>query len=249
MELLRAGLEDPRAWKQAVDAVSSFLPEGVFYFTEEGARLSAIDPSQVVLVDFFAPKNVFTEYETADASIRVPLDLGEYTKILSRASTDDRLLMVLEDVNLFVALERSDGSLRREFYIPLMDVPDRGADISPTGGTVTVRLLARIFKDALKDAVLFSSAAVLVARGDVFMVEAKGQGGTARTVARRGENVSIEGGPEAVSMYSLPFLQNIVRPADPDSFVELSFGSDTPLKVSYAVGGVNLTFYLAHMIL
>ncbi|HID08772.1 TPA: hypothetical protein EYP13_00930 [Candidatus Micrarchaeota archaeon] len=249
MELLRVGLDDPRPWKQAVDAISSFLPEGVFHFTEEGVRLNAIDPSQVVLVDFFAPRSAFTEYELTDSSIRVPLDLNEYTKIISRVSSDDRILMVLEDVNLSVVLERSDGTLRREFYLPLMDVPDREAEITPVEGAVTVRVLARVVKDALKDAGLFSSSAVLVAREDIFMVEAKGQAGVTRTVARRGPAVSIEGGPEAVSRYSLPFLHNIVRPADPDSFVELSFGNDTPLRISYRIGDVRLTFFLAHMIL
>lgn len=249
MELLRVSLEDPKPWKQAVDALYSFLPEGVFYFTSDGVRLNAIDPSQVVLVDFFAPKSLFSEYQLADSSIRVPLDLNEYTKILSRVSGEDRLFMALEDVNLSVVLERADGTLRREFYVPLMDVPDREAEITPVEGAVTVKVLARIMKDALKDAGLFSSSAVLVARGDILMVEAKGQSGVTRTVARSGDAVSIEGGPEAVSRYSLPFLQNIIRPVDPDSFIELSFGNDTPLKISYRIGNVSLTFFLAHMIL
>lgn len=249
MELLRAGLNDPRVWKQAVDAVSSFIPEGVFRFGEDGARLSAIDPSQVVLVDFSAPRKIFADYSISDTSIRIPLDLSEYSKILSRASIDDHLSMVLEDVNLSIVLERSDGSLRREFSVPLMDVPDRGVDMVPFDGAVTVKILVRMLKDALKDAGLFSSTAVLVARDDVFMVEARGDGGNTRTVARRGETVTIEGASEAVSMYSLSFLQNIIKPADPDGFVELSFGSDTPLRVAYSVGDVKLTFYLAQMIL
>ena len=249
MELLRVGLDDSRLWKQAMDAISSFLPEGVFYFREEGVRLNAIDPSQVVLVDFFAPRSTFTAYHLADTSIRVPLDLSEYTKIISRVSADDRLLMVLEDVNLSLVFERSDGALRREFHVPLMDIPDRETDISPVEEAVRVKIPARIMKDALKDAGLFSSAAVLVARDDFFMVEAKGQAGVTRSVARKGSAVTIEGSPEAVSMYSLPFLQNIIRPADPDSLIELSFGNDAPLKISYRIGDVSLTFYLAHMIL
>ncbi|MDN5358313.1 MAG: proliferating cell nuclear antigen [Candidatus Diapherotrites archaeon] len=249
MELLRVSLEDPRPWKQAVDALYSFLPEGVFYFNSDGVRLRAIDPSQVVMVDFFAPRSVFREYNLVESPIRVPIDLSEYTKILSRASSEDRLVMALEDVNLYVLLELPNGTLRREFYIPLMDVPDREAEIAPVEGVVTVRVLGRIIKDALKDAGIFSSSAVLVARDDVFMVEAKGQTGVTRTVAREGDGVSIEGGPEAVSRYSLSFLQNIVRAADPDGFVTMVFGNDTPLKISYEIGGIRLTFFLAQMIL
>jgi len=249
MEIMRVLLDDPKPWKQAIDALYSFLPEGVFYFGEEGVRLNAIDPSQVVLVDFFAPRSIFTKYKLSSPPIRVPLDLSEYTKILARVSGEDRLSMALEDVNLSVILERPDGSLRREFYVPLMDVPDREAEITPVEGAVTVKILGRIMKDALKDAGIFSSSAVLVAREDIFMVEAKGQSGVTRTVARKGDAVKIEGGPEAVSRYSLSFLQNIIRPADPDSFVTLSFGNDTPLSISYKIGDISLRFYLAHMIL
>ncbi len=249
MEVMRVGLDDPRPWKQAVDAIHSFLPEAVFYFTSEGVRLNSIDPSQVVLVDMSAPRNVFSTYELADSSIRAPLDLSEYSKILARVSGEDRMLTLLEDVNLSIVLERPDGSLRREFYVPLVDIPDKEAEISPIEGSVTIRLPARILKDALKDAGIFSSSAVLVARDDIFMVEAKGQAGVTRTVVRKGDLVSIEGGPEAVSRYSLPFFQNIVRPADPDSTVTLSFGNDTPLRVTYTVGGISLGFYLAHMVL
>ncbi len=249
MEQLHVLLEDPKPWKQAVDALYSFLPEGVFYFGEDGVRLRAIDPSQVVFVDFFAPRSIFSRYELASSPIRVPLDLNEYAKILARVSGGERLSMVLEDVNLSVVLERPDGSLRREFYVPLMDIPDHDVEMSPVEGAVTVQILGKIMKDALKDAGIFSSSAVIVARDDIFMVEAKGQAGVTRTVARKGDAVRIEGGPEAVSRYSLSFLQNIIRPADPDSFVTLSFGNDTPLSISYKIGDISLRFYLAHMIL
>jgi len=36
---------------RALEAISSFIPEGNFRFSDKGVSFKAIDPSQVVLVD------------------------------------------------------------------------------------------------------------------------------------------------------------------------------------------------------
>jgi len=72
-------LEDPRPWKAAMDTVFSFLPEGTLFFSDNGVHLRAMDPSQVVLVELFAPKEVFSKYELGAPSVPIPLDFSEYT--------------------------------------------------------------------------------------------------------------------------------------------------------------------------
>ncbi|MBT4870737.1 MAG: hypothetical protein HON47_04135, partial [Candidatus Diapherotrites archaeon] len=47
---------------RALEAISSFIPEGNFRFAEKGVSFKAIDPSQVVLVDYFVDKKVFDKY-------------------------------------------------------------------------------------------------------------------------------------------------------------------------------------------
>ena len=242
-------LDDPRPWKAAMDTIYSFLPEGTLYFSGNGVHLRAMDPSQVVLVELFAPKDVFSKYELGAPSVPVALDFSEYTKILSRAGGDDRVRMSLEDVSLSVIIERVNGSFRREFYLPLMDISDRDADIPLPEASTTVTIRAKLLKDALRDSGLFATSAVFVARPDVFMIEAKSQQGITRVVARPGDDVKISSELESISRYSLPYVQNIVKAADPDSFITISFGNDTPARIEYHVSGIKLTFFLAHMIL
>ncbi len=242
-------LEDPRPWKAAMDTVFSFLPEGTLFFSDSGVHLRAMDPSQVVLVELFAPKDVFSKYELGAPNVPVPLDFSEYTKILSRAGSDDRVRMKLEDVSLSVVIERVNGSFRREFYLPLRDVSDQATEVSIPNATSTVMIRARLLKDALRDSGLFATSAVFVARPDVFMVEAKSQQGITRVVAHPGDDVKISSDFESISRYSLPYVQNIVKAADSDTFITLAFGNDTPAKITYDVSGIRLTFFLAHMIL
>ena len=48
--------------KNAMEAISVFIPEGNFRFAPEGIYFKAIDPSQVLLVDYFIDKKLFDVY-------------------------------------------------------------------------------------------------------------------------------------------------------------------------------------------
>lgn|GEM_PF-524018 len=249
MALLSLSLEDPRPWKNAVDALHAFLSDAVFYFQEDGVHLRAIDPSQVVLVEMHAPESMFSSYEVKTPPIRVPLNLGDYSRILARAGAEDVLSMELDDVVLKTVLERQDGTLRREFVLSLVDVPDNDTEISRPADVAHVTLAAKVMKEALRDASLFSSSVLLVARNDALLIEARAQSNFTRTIVRPGPNLNVSTTAEAASRYSLPILQNIVRYAESDEFLDLKFGTDTPLEVNYKLGPIRMRFYLAHMIL
>ena len=52
-----------------------------------------------------------------------------------------------------------------------------------------------------------------------------------------------------MSKYSLNFLMNIVKSADPEAKVALELKSDAPMKVSYSIGPAQIQYHLAPMIL
>jgi len=81
------------------------------------------------------------------------------------------------------------------------------------------------------------------------LIEARGSSGTLSTVAKQAKGISIKAKSEVVSKYSLSFLQNIVKDAEPDQKILLQLKSDSPMRVSYKLGQANIEFYLAHMIL
>ncbi len=249
MEILSVEPRDPRAWRQAIDAVSAFLTEGVFHFSEEGASLASIDPSQIVYVKFEAPRNVFSDYRLASPEVPVPVSLAEMSRILSRLGHVDRLRMSLEDVELRIRAESAGGRVRREFSLHLVDVQEGEFHVNVPERTVRVKLPARIIRDALKDAALFSNSVVLRVLPDKLIVEAKGSGGLSRTIVSPGRDVGIEAEEEAAARYSLPFLQNILKEAEPETEVTLEFATDSPVLVTYSLGGITLSFFLAHMIL
>lgn len=231
-------------WQKTLNAVSSFISEGNFRFTDKGVAFRAMDPSQVVLVDFFMDKKVFEKYVLEPSYVGV--DLVEFSKILSRAQPLDKLQLELNENELHVQLE---GELSRSFHLPLIEVSEAEVNIPNARFDAHVEVNARVFKEALKDAALFGSSVVLKVKGKQLVIEARGPQGNLHIVSKEGKAVSVKDSGEVTSKYSLNFLTAIVKEADPEKQVLLDLKSDAPMRVSYSIDGCSLQFYLAHMIL
>lgn len=91
-------------WKRAIEAISVFIPEGNFRFSDNGIYFKAIDPSQIVLVDYFIDKKSFDKYDIEPNFVGI--DLVEFNKLMQRCMSNDKLSMDVNDAEMKVKLER-----------------------------------------------------------------------------------------------------------------------------------------------
>lgn len=228
--------------RNALEAISVFIPEGNFRFSEEGIYFKAIDPSQVLLVDYFIDKKLFDKYDIEPSFVGI--DLVEMNKILQRAMPKDKLLIDLSDAELKIKLE---SEMKRSFRLPLIDVSEEEAKTPNVLYDTKVVIGSVSLKEVLRDAALFGSSIILKVKEGKFFVEARGSQGTMSSEAT---SVSkIDSKKEVNAKFSLNFFQNIVKEADIGSKVDIYLKNDSPMKVSYEIGQSKITFYLAHMIL
>lgn len=230
-------------WHRSVDAISYFISEGNFRFNDNGISFKAMDPSQIVLVEYEMPKSAFDKFDIE--SNYAGVDLVELARIMSRALPEDKMLMDLNDSEMLI---KFDGTLERSFKLPLLDISDDEIKTPKHTPEATVEIESRIMKEALKDASLFGSSVVLKVKGKQFFVEARGSGGVLNTVSKN-SGVKVTSSKEIVSKYSLNFLQNIVKEAEVGEKITMELKTDAPMKVSYKIGKSDIKFYLAHMIL
>lgn len=231
-------------WQKAIGAISSFIAEGNFRFNNSGIAFKAIDPSQIALVDYFVDKKQFVRFEVEPSF--VGLDLVEFNKILQRALPNDKLLLNLSDSELTVKLE---GDILRTFHLPLIDVAEKEVNIPQPQFDAVIQINGRVFKEILKDAALFGSSVVLKVQKDSFVVEAKGNNGVLKTVAKEAKIISVKSNSDIACKFSLNFLQNIVKEAESEKKISLELKNDAPMKISYPLGETVIQFYLAHMLL
>jgi len=237
-------LKKTESWAKAINAISTFISEGNFRFNDLGVSFKAIDPSQIVLVEYSIAKSSFDKYSIEPTYVGV--DLVELNKIMSRILLHDKMTLDLTENEMSIHFQ---GDLSRSFRLPLIDVSEQEINVPSTKFDATIQIKARMFKESLKDAALFGSSVVLRAKGNQFMIEARGSSGTLKTVAKETKNIVVKTNSEVVSKYSLNFLTNIVKEAEPESMISLELKGDAPMKVSYSIGDSKLQFHLAHMIL
>ncbi len=234
-------LKQAAFFKSAVESISSFIPEGNFRFSDKGIYFRAIDPSQVVLVDYFVEKKYFDKY--AIEPNFVGLDLVELNKILARSLPSDKMLIDVGDSDLRIKFE---SDLKRSFKLPLIDVSGDEAKLPVIDYEAKVEINSQHLKELLKDASLFSASVVFRVSDGKFFVEAKGTGGVLESEATKVSKVAAK--KEIISKFSLNFLQNIVRHAESDKQITIELKNDSAMHVSYSLGPAKISYYLAHMI-
>lgn len=237
---------DISSFKRTIDAISSFISEGNFRFSDKGISLRAVDPSQIVLVDCFIEKNAFSSYDLEPTYVGI--DVVELSRMLSRSLTNDKLVLNVDESEMQLRLE---GDFSRKFHLPLIDVSDGEKELKLPNQNfdAKVEINARLLKEALKDAQLFGSTVIVSVKDSHFEIEAKGSQGALKTVSKQGNLISVKSSGSVTSKYSLNFLSNIVKEADNDSSILLEFKSDAPMRITYAIGKTKMQYYLAHMIL
>lgn len=231
-------------WKRSIGAISSFISEGNFRFNESGIHLRAIDPSQIVMVDFLMPKSSFDSFVVEPNFVGV--DLVELSKIVARSSPSDSLKMDLSDSELYLQLV---GEFEKSFKLPLIDVSDEELALPKHSYDSAVEINARVLKEALKDAAIFGSTVSMRTVGKQFFIEARGSNGNLSSVSKNSKLISVKGSKDVSAKFSLNFLQNIVREADPEEKILLELKTDSPMKVSFSIDKNELRFFLAHMLL
>lgn len=231
-------------WQKAISAISTFINEGNFRFNNQGVFFKAMDPSQVLLVDYFMDKKQFDQFVVEPSF--VGMDLVELNKALQRGAVGDKLVMELTDNELTLQLE---GELTRKFHLPLIDVNQDDVNSPNPHYDAFIQINSKTLKEALKDAALFGTSVVFKVKNNSFWIEARGNNGTLKTVARDPKSISVKSTSEITTKYSLTFLQNIVKESEPDKKISIELKTDAPAKISYPIGETTITFYLAHMIL
>jgi len=237
-------LKNADLWKRSLEALSLFISEGNFRFSDKGVFFKAMDPSQIVLINYAIDRNVFDKYDIEPTF--VGMDLVEFSRIMSRSQPRDRLQMNLTDSEMHINLK---GEMNRSFKLPLLDLSDEEVNLPTTKYDVKVNVNGRILKEAFKDASLFSSSVMLKVKDKDFRVEAKGTAGSLVASSKETKGVNVNGEKDVASKFSLNFLQNIVKEAPMEKEVLLELKSDSPMKVSYKIGNSPIEYYLAHMVL
>lgn len=242
---MQFAVKDARFFKSCVDAIANLVDEGSFEATKDGLHLRTMDPSQIAMVDFKLPASALQKMEV-DGKASVTLNLADFSKVLARTRSDESLDVLLDEKESKLHMTFS-GDSKRVFKMPLLDANTTMPKEPNVPFDATIKMKGGALKAMLQDAGMLSSHVIFSIDESGMTLEAKGDSGDlhSETTKDSGLMASITAKGKSRAMFPYEYLNDIAKACPDDSALELCMKSDAPVRISYAIGDAQLTYYLA----
>lgn len=243
--MFKAVLKDVDLLKNCVSIIGELIDEGIFKISKEGISLTAADRAMVAVVDFKIYASAFEEFEV-DKEHSIGLDISNFLSALKRASAEDKATFTLQDSKIEILLQNSS---KRRFVLPLLELTQEEIPaIDQLQFTTKAKIDSSILETGIDDAGTVSDAVVFIASPYRFSMKAEGDISSSELEIEKGEKglIELKASKEIKARYPLEYLEKMVKAAKIADTVELEWGQDYPIKMSFEIPEkVLLTFILA----
>jgi proliferating cell nuclear antigen len=238
--MFQATVNDTKSWKNSIEAIAALIDEGNIQIDSSGLKLRAMDPSQIALVDFELPAKGF-EKLTCETPTSLGVDFSELNKITKRSRPEDKIDLSIEKNRLKMVFR---GETRREFTTSIIDSSGNPPREPKIEFTSEIKISPNMLKEALKDAELISNHVALTAE-ERFSVKSDGDTGSVDIDFPKDKLLSFRVDSPSRAVYSLEYLNNILKACEIPSVVCVSLRTDAPLRIEYSIGEGRVVYYLA----
>lgn len=244
--MFKATVDDATLFKNCFKAVSSLISEGTFKISEDGVELVATDPAMVAMVDLTLDREAFADYEADEQTLGVNIE--EFYTILRRANSGDTLSLELKDDENKLAITIENGSTRR-FSLPLLNVDEANIpDTQDLDFTATADVASKTLDDGFGDAAIVGDSVTINASPEGVVIQAESDSSSAEFTIADGSNALLDLDIEesVQAMFSLDYLNKIMKAKSLSDNVTLRMGNDFPLRIEFSVPDkAGLNFVLA----
>lgn len=245
--MFKAALSDTDVLKNSLQSISNVITEGVFQFNEDGVELIAADPAMVAMVDFSIDADAFDEYQ-CDESTHAGINIEDLYSIIRRAGSGDTVTLSLDEEESKLKITMENNSTRN-FSLALLNLDD--SDIPSTSDldfNVTADMETGVLADAIGDAAVVGDSVTVSADDDAVVVASEGDNSNAEFRIEQGSDglINLDGNGPAESMFSLDYLNKMIKAKKLSDTVTVQLGEDFPMRLEFqAPDSVQLGYVLA----
>jgi len=240
-------------WKTIVSTLQNLTEEASFDVDSSGVRFRAMDPSHIALIDLVWEAGGFEKFEfrgKEGEKDRFAVRVEDFAKIIKRADRNDSVTISRDGASDALQIKLGEN---RNFEFHLLEKDSVSSTPVPKLDLASkFSMSSAAFERVLDDiSALTNHVKITAAPSGTLTLSGKGDAGSAKIVFAQGELVKFDSPQESDSVYSLEYIQKVLKPASSSSeVVEFSFGSKMPLLASVNVGDptkskLKLTFFLA----
>lgn len=254
MELI-AILNDSKTLKGILDVMSFLIDETYLYAYPTGIKMSAIDSSHVAMFLANLPKTFFNEYKCKN-QFKIGLNVADMSKILRRAKTDDTLELICKEKepNMLLIRMKSSKSTRtfklkskeiQEYDEKEENIMENFEETLKDKFTANITMEGALLEEVVKDASIISDLLkiqILSAENQIIF-QARNETGEVETeLDLKGECIlDSEVKDDSEGLYSLNFLENIIKIQSFVNSLKLKFGNNIPVEIEGILGDDDTT--------
>jgi len=237
-------LSDSKVLRQSLDAIAELITDAEFVVNEYGLSLKAIDPSQIALVIYNLPRDAFEDFKVTGQK-KLGVNIPSFQQIIKRAKPEDKVVLeVGSNKRLNVTLQ---GTTKRSFSINLLDLSNSELPNPSINYDVFIKVKSPVLADGVKDAALFASYLTLKVDNEKIGISTTStKGELSSETSLNGADVldkDIKG--DAKSIYSIDFLESLLKGTTNDTELEIYLKTDAPLKLKYKIQDSTIQYFLA----
>jgi len=225
-----------------LEALGNIVDEALFNFTNDGAAVKALDPAKVALIEIKIPPEAFLSFKVTK-ELSVGMNLSSLIKSVAKPKKTDKLTFKANEE--FYELIIEGIAIRRYKYrsveVSATEVPEISLDFK-----VKALVLAQAFKAAVKDLKGVGSIA-FVAEDDQNLYLRAAEGGAEAKLSKMGGSIlEMEVSEPTRCVYDEDYIAKILNLTGIAENLEIKFGNDLPLRLSFnLVDGGSVNYLLA----
>jgi proliferating cell nuclear antigen len=248
---------DSSVLKECIESITAIVDEGRLKITENGLKLSAVDPANVAMVSFELQRDAFDVFQfgakktesSAEAEtelkneIAIGIDFVKLFGILGIGGREEIALELDEHAQkLFTKMGSlaytisllDPSSLRKEPKVPELEFP------------VQVIIETEEFRRTIRAAEKIGDHIMLGVDGELFYMEAEGEMDKLRLGLRKEQLIHLTPGT-LHSLYSLDYISAMSKGMSHAENITLNLGKDYPLQIDFEVadGKGSVSYLLA----
>ena len=253
----RARTRNSAAFKRLVEAVRDISASPVLRLAPDRLAFQGMDAAHVLMAAFELGEGFFDEVECA-GEVAIAVRTAALSKVLHFCEEGDILTFAVEASGDACQLQFDSGPAvayerRAAFRLPLLRLEGEMLAVPPRSYEAVVSLPAVAFFALVRNLAQSSETVSFVARAKPrgFALSYEGKGGSGEVAfaecgggAQQAVQLSVDVPVER--QFSLALIASVARAAALSERVTLSFGKETPLLLSFALGGDSvLQVYVA----
>jgi len=231
-------LDHPKIFSEVVGIISDLVLEVRMKVSREGMSIMAIDPANVAMILFKLPATAFSELEIENTEI-LGVNLESLKAVLRRVKAGSVLIITTQENEMKLQIQ---DKIKREFNLALIDIESEEKEPPNLDFISKIEMDCVDFSEAIEDCSVVADSCSFISESDKFIIKAKGSLNSFKSEFTDEVNIQAE---QAVSKYSLEYLQKMIKASKLTDKVKINFGADYPLKLEFNTPFIELSFVLA----